>query len=421
MREFLLTAPYQFWLFAGLGVASEIVPFVASRFQRRLMPMFVSVCFSFTVFLLWGVGPALLVQTMAVLGAWLRLRLNVTRILAVAVRLDGALAAASLAFHVVGDHPSVNGDTTGRTLVAVIVAVLAWFAANYLLLAADARLRQGAQWREALKAILPYDALSNAALLMLAPSLAEGPGWFVILLVVPLVAIGQMARLSGEFDRSARADPVTGLLSRRALTSDVMDTRVDRHGRLSGGPSYALCMLDLDRFKPVNDALGHETGDRVLATVAQRLKGAVRPGDLVSRYGGDEFIAVAINIDDYDAAATVADRIRVAMAEPMVLEGNVIEVGYSLGVALYPNDGPDLATVIRAADQAMYAAKERGGGVAFYRDVAGGEHSDRSGTDAEPGRPRPHQGPAADGGNPGPFPRGRLSPKRPGHTRAPDG
>lgn len=388
MREFLQTAPYQFWLFAGLAVASEIIPFVASRFQRRLKPIFVSVCFSFTVFLLWGLGPALLVQTAAVLGAWLRLRLSVTRILAIIVRLDVALAAADLTFHVVADHAAPDGETSSLSLVAVVVAVIAWFGANYLLLAADARLRQGTRWRSALQAILPYDGLSNAALLMLAPSLAEGPGWYIILLLVPLVAIGQMARLSGDVDRSARADPVTGLLSRRALTLDVADIRIDRYGRLSAGPPYALFMLDLDRFKPVNDALGHEAGDRVLAMVAQRLKAAVRPGDLVSRYGGDEFIVVAVDIEDYDTAATVADRIRRTMADPFVMDGNVIGIGYSLGVASYPNDGPDLGTVIRNADRAMYAAKQRGGGVAFYRDVADSEHF--RGFPPEPGTDRDH-------------------------------
>src|SRR5690348_1192606 len=109
LLAFLLMAPYQFWLFAGLAIASEIVPFVASRFQRRLLPIFVSVCFSFAIRLLWGSGPALLVQTAAVLGAWLRLRINVIRVLAIAIRLDAALAAAGLAFQAISGHSTAGG------------------------------------------------------------------------------------------------------------------------------------------------------------------------------------------------------------------------------------------------------------------------------------------------------------------------
>jgi diguanylate cyclase len=370
--DFLRSAPYQFWLFAALAVASEIVPFVASRFQRLLLPVFMSVCFAFAVLILYGLAPALLVQSAAILGAWLRLRLTPWRILAIWIRLDASLVVASVVFDVItGQRLAPGAQITGSGLFAVLAAIAGWFATNYLLLVLDAWLRQGARWRQALNSVLPYDLLpydllSNAALLMLAPSLVSGPGWVIVLLVVPLAVVGQMARLSGEEDRQARADPVTGLLSRRAFMSDVNAMRRDRRGRLGGGPSYALFLLDLDRFKHVNDALGHEVGDRVLGEVGRRLAAGVRPGDLVSRLGGDEFIVVAIGVNQRSDAAALADRIKRYMDDPIVIDGLPIDVGYSVGVALYPDDGEDLASVMRHADGAMYTAKQRGGGLVFY-------------------------------------------------------
>jgi diguanylate cyclase (GGDEF)-like protein len=388
-------APYQFWLFAGLAIASETVPFVASRFQRRLLPIFVSVCPSFAILLLWGLGPALMVQTAAVLGAWLRLRVNVIRVLAIAVRLDAALAAAGLTFRVISGYSTAVGVST-HGLVAIVGSIAAWLAANYLLHVLDARLRQRARWPEALRAIVPYDALSNAALLMLAPNLAYAPGWVLILLVIPLVAIGQMARLSGDADREARVDAVTGLLSRRALASDVKDMRIDRLGRLSAGPSYTICLLDVDRFKPVNDTFGHEAGDRVLTEVGRRLTAAVRPGDLVSRYGGDEFVVVAVGVDDYAGATAIAERIGAALHDPIKLDGTVVDVGYSVGVARYPDDGQDLASVMRNADRAMYAAKQRGGGIAIYANDAANEGTSwRDDTSSPQGSDEHDGGPAA--------------------------
>jgi diguanylate cyclase (GGDEF)-like protein len=368
LSDFFMSAPYQFWIFAALAVASEIVPFVAARFQRLLRPVFMSVCFSFAILLVFDIGPAVAVQTIAVLGAWLRLRINVLRILAICFRLDASLAVAGLVLHATAhDHFSLSEPITGTKLGAVLAAVGGWFAVNYLVQLLYAWARQGSKWRQALRHLLPYDVLSNAALLTLAPSLISSPSWVIALLVVPLVAVGQMARMSGEELRQARIDPVTGLLSRRGFMADVENFRIDRRGRILGiGPSYAVMLLDLDRFKEVNDAFGHEVGDRLLAEVGRRLSGAVRPGDLVSRLGGDEFVVIAMGVRKRSDAAALADRIRRVLAEPTVLSGLSVAVGYSIGVALYPDDGEDLGTVMRHADNAMYTAKHRGGGVAFY-------------------------------------------------------
>jgi diguanylate cyclase len=368
LSGFFVSAPYQFWVFAALAVASEIVPFVAARFQRLLRPVFISVCFSFAILLVFDIGPAVVVQIVAVLGAWLRLRINVLRILAICLRLGASLAIAGLALHATAHHHFGLGEPiTGAKLGAVLAAVGGWFAGNYLVQLLFAWARQRSRSRQALRQLLPYDVLSNAALLMLAPSLVSSPSWVIALLVVPLIAVGQMARMSGEELRQARIDPVTGLLSRRGFMADVQNFRLDRRDRiLDTEPSYAVMLLDLDRFKEVNDAFGHEVGDRLLAEVGRRLSAAVRPGDLVSRLGGDEFVVVATRVRKRSDAAALADRIRRVLAEPTVLSGLSVAVGHSIGVALYPDDGEDLDTVMRHADSAMYAAKHRGGGVAFY-------------------------------------------------------
>src|SRR5258705_9683832 len=114
---FLRSAPYQFWLFAALAVASEIVPFVASRFQRLLLPVFMSVCFAFAVLILYGLAPALLVQSAAILGAWFRLRLTPLRILSIWIRLDASLVVASVVFDIIpGQRLAPGAQITGSGL-----------------------------------------------------------------------------------------------------------------------------------------------------------------------------------------------------------------------------------------------------------------------------------------------------------------
>jgi diguanylate cyclase (GGDEF)-like protein/PAS domain S-box-containing protein len=162
----------------------------------------------------------------------------------------------------------------------------------------------------------------------------------------------------------ARYDSLTGLPNRNLLDERLAEAI----GRASEtGGQVSVLFLDLDRFKEVNDSLGHRVGDALLGSVAKRLQHLVRSSDLVARYGGDEFIIVA---ERTDAAQLIPmlDRLIVAMREPFHASEQELYVEASIGVSTYPQDGPDADTLIRNADAAMYLAKSRGrNGYQFYR------------------------------------------------------
>jgi diguanylate cyclase (GGDEF)-like protein len=158
-------------------------------------------------------------------------------------------------------------------------------------------------------------------------------------------------------------DSLTGLPNRTLLT-DTLNQRIElaRHN----GTQVAVLFLDLDRFKYVNDTLGHETGDRLLEGVAQRLRQCVRAGDCVARLGGDEFTVVLSDLVEVGAAANVAQKIAAALAEPFPVGGHEIFVSASVGISIFPQDGEDVSTLLRHADTAMYRAKRTSKGYRFY-------------------------------------------------------
>lgn len=124
--------------------------------------------------------------------------------------------------------------------------------------------------------------------------------------------------------------------------------------------SVAVMFLDLDGFKAVNDTWGHDIGDLLLQTVAQRLRRLLRQGDMASRLGGDEFTALLRDIDDVAQLQSIAARVIDSINAPLVLRGCTVQVGVSIGIALFPQDAPDFLSLIKAADTAMYAAKQGG-------------------------------------------------------------
>ncbi len=158
-----------------------------------------------------------------------------------------------------------------------------------------------------------------------------------------------------KLEELARNDPLTGLLNRRAL-----DATIDRAVRDTGAKGcVTVLVLDLDRFKPINDALGHAMGDDLLRLIAARLRTCVRDGDELFRLGGDEF-AVVGNVKHPTAAKAMAARIVEAMGRPFALRDQTVTIGVSVGVAL-ASDGNGSNDLLARADRAMYAAKARGG------------------------------------------------------------
>ncbi|MCJ9702966.1 bifunctional diguanylate cyclase/phosphodiesterase, partial [Bradyrhizobium sp. SHOUNA76] len=134
------------------------------------------------------------------------------------------------------------------------------------------------------------------------------------------------------------------------------------NGRLEdGGPTFSILMLDLDRFKNVNDSLGHGAGDTLLRQVAQRLKSAVRANDVLARLGGDEFAIIQERCQDQRACSTeLAARIAKLLTEPFLLPGHRVEIGTSIGIAVAPDHGRDQEQLLKKADLALYRSKSAG-------------------------------------------------------------
>ncbi|MCH8553429.1 MAG: EAL domain-containing protein [Natronospirillum sp.] len=166
-------------------------------------------------------------------------------------------------------------------------------------------------------------------------------------------------RAEARIQYMAHHDHLTGLPNRTFLMEQV-EKAIKRAG--TDDSRIALLMVDLDRFKDVNDSLGHHTGDLLLQEVAERLSSAVRSGDIVARLGGDEFVLALPELKDTQAPSSVAQKVLDQLSEPFHTHNQAFQLGASIGISVYPEDGHTAQELLRTADTAMYAAKKEGRG-----------------------------------------------------------
>ncbi|BBH64467.1 GGDEF-domain containing protein [Actinoplanes sp. OR16] len=360
--------PAAFWVMAVLALIADARPYLVPgrRASSIILP---SICFTFAILLAWGSAPALAVQFAAVTVAGVRMRHSVRRTLHLALQHAVALGAAA----VVAGVTSLRigpGEPSLREAALICLAASAWIGARYAVAAlvrrwtADVRPRT---YRRRGRA----DLLATAALLLLGPILLVAAVVSPALLPLSLLAlhaVHRMVRWAGESERAARFDALTGLPNRRALQAAIAERSPDRR--------RALLLLDLDRFRTVNDALGHGSGDRLLSRVADRLAGVVPAHDLVVRLGGDEFAVLATRVEGPAAARRIAQHLAEALSCPFPLDGTPVELSASIGIALQ-SGRRDAGTLLREAEAAMYEAKQRGDQIAVHGPDAAHHSPDR--------------------------------------------
>jgi len=178
-----------------------------------------------------------------------------------------------------------------------------------------------------------------------------------VCLLVALANIDSRKRQQDEMRRKAMHDQLTGLPN-RALFLESLDRAIAKAKRRSA--RFSVLFIDLDRFKEVNDTMGHHAGDLLLQSVAQRLGTAVRESDLVARLGGDEFVILIEEQQGPEDVMIVAQKALALLERPVAIDGREAEISGSIGIASYPEDGTDVGTLVKNADVAMYQAKERG-------------------------------------------------------------
>lgn len=236
----------------------------------------------------------------------------------------------------------------------------------------DGRVGSAAGMRHAVRIVRPGTNVATSWALVASVEEPIGPwsgrtsagpltlgGLGTVLLVLSGVGF---ARHSRSMRRAARNDDLTGLRNRMAAREAAEEL-------LAGDRELAVMLLDLDRFKTVNDTLGHHAGDHLLAVIAQRLAEVVRePDDVVARLGGDEFVVLARRVHDDRSVRVLCERLVGAVTAPVEVDGIEVSVGASIGIAIAPRHGSDYGRLLQRADIAMYDAKARRSGWQVYHD-----------------------------------------------------
>ncbi|MEU8802083.1 bifunctional diguanylate cyclase/phosphodiesterase [Spirillospora sp. NPDC048819] len=378
-----------FWILGCFIIFGELRPIITPGSTENNGAT-TSTTFAFAALLYAGLPIAAALQAIAVITCGIFRGRSPHRIAFNAAQYTLSLAAAQLVLAMFGNlaTPTDLWVPDGGDLPAIALAGAVYFVCNDTLVGSAVALHERVSLLKALRFDLGYQVLVHLALLGLAPLMVvamDRSAVFVPLIVLPFIAVYLNASVSVRREHQALHDGLTGLPNRKLLIVRTEEALTEARGAEKRGPRApgiggrsrrrrndppshraGLFLLDLDRFKEVNDTLGHPTGDRLLQLVAHRLTHSVRPGDLVARLGGDEFAVLLPSVRDEAAAREVAARLRAALSEPVRLDGMSFDLEASVGIALFPDHAPDFELLLQRADVAMYNAKEARTGVEIY-------------------------------------------------------
>ena len=370
--------PTGFWMIASLVLLGELLPVItAGNYDPQ--GTVTSTAFVLAMLYLWGFWPAVLLQAGATVISETVRRKEAWKLFFNVGQYALSLFAAWGVMWLFGVQNGVGASGPDEIplgasdLIWIVLTWGVWFTVNNTLVSGVSG-DEGLTFVQAWSEDLGFYVVTTAAVMALSPLLVlatQASIWYIPLLLIPLYAVRKTGQISLEEQHQALHDSLTGLPNRKFLLRTMQETleKCDR-----GCESFALLILDLDRFKEVNDTLGHHTGDQLLQLVALRIRGTLRDVDLVARLGGDEFAIYLPLVESQDEALEVALRVRAALVEPFQLDDVLLELEASIGIAMHPLHGAGVDTLMRRADVAMYLAKETHADVEIY-DVERDQHS----------------------------------------------
>ena len=360
-------------LLTALVVATEVRPIVLQR-RSHIDAVTTSGIFVFAILLQWGLAPALLAQAIASVADDLKDRVVSIRTMLFNVGQYslalGAAAGVLMAFDVGFPVPL----TGARDLAAFGVAAAAFIVVNFFLPGLDIELAEGWASPHALVEDLPFHASVNGVVLALSPVvvIAANQSPAVIgLLALPMMFVYRSARIAVEKQHLALHDALTDLPNRVAFQEAAQAVLADRDMRRG---YIGVVVIDVDDFKEVNDTLGHHVGDALLRQIGRRLDECAQAPDFAARLGGDEFVLLLPGLVRPEAAEDAVQRTLAALDEPFELNDLKFQLHASAGIAVYPDDGVEVSTLLQRADVAMYVAKRDRTGSERY-DPARDQHS----------------------------------------------
>jgi diguanylate cyclase (GGDEF)-like protein len=358
-------APPLFWVLVAFVVAGELLPIKVPGHEDEVTT---SAPFLYALLLTSGLEAAALAQALACGLADLRGRKAPSAAAFNVGQVTLALLAAGLTLDALITLPDAPFDTAivPADLAGLAAAGFVFFVVNNALAGTAVAIAARTPVLAFLRGDIGFQAWTAAVTVGFAPlvvAVAHSGAFLMPLLALPLLTLHRGTHAARMNEHQATHDALTGLPNRKVFRAraEAAIAAARRSGR-----TVAVLVMDLDRFKEINDTLGHHHGDLLLREIGPRLRAALRSSDVLARFGGDEFAVLLPSVQDITHAEEVARRLLVELEQPFTIDGVRLDVGASIGIVCAPDHGNDVDTLLQRGDVAMYIAKAGHLGWALY-------------------------------------------------------